>query len=304
MSHPLRETELPNPRTVDLDLATPLQIADLINAEDQTVAAAVHAQRAPIAAAIAVAEYALRHGRRVIYIGAGTSGRLGVLDASEIPPTFGEEPGRFVGLIAGGERALRNPIEGAEDRPDVGRQDLVEVQIELGDFVIGIAASGNTPYVRAALEFARGMGCPTALICCATPMEEMRKTAEILIHVDTGPEVLTGSTRMKAGTATKLVLNMISTGAMVRMGKTYRNLMVDLMATNTKLVDRSERIFMEVCKTDRATARAAIDHAAGSVKVAIVMHEKQVTRERALTLLDIKAGFVREIIGPLPVPIQ
>ena len=173
----------------------------------------------------------------------------------------------------------------------------------VGDFVIGVAASGNTPYVRAALEFARGLGCPTALICCATPLPEMRKATDILIHVDTGPEVLTGSTRMKAGTATKLVLNMISTGAMVRMGKTYRNLMVDLMATNTKLVDRSERIFMEVCKTDRATARDAIDNAGGSVKVAIVMHEKQVTRERALTLLDIKAGFVREIIGPIPVPI-
>jgi N-acetylmuramic acid 6-phosphate etherase len=304
VSPPLRETELPNPRTVDLDLATPLQIVDLINTEDQTVAAAVHAQREPIAAAVTAAARALRSGRRVIYIGAGTSGRLGVLDASEIPPTFGEEPGRFVGLIAGGERALRHPIEGAEDRPDGGRHDLVDARIEVGDFVVGVAASGNTPYVRAALEFARGVGCPTALICCATPMEEVRRAVDILIHVETGPEVLTGSTRMKAGTATKLVLNTISTGAMVRMGKTYRNLMVDLMATNSKLVDRAERIFMEVCRTDRATARSAIDYAEGSVKLAIVMYEKRVTREQALMLLDIKDGFVREIIGPMPLPIR
>ncbi len=298
----LRETELPNPRTVDLDLVTPVEIVDMINAEDQTVAAAVHAQREQIAAAIETAEFALRSDRRVIYMGAGTSGRLGVLDASEIPPTFGERPGRFIGLIAGGDRALRLPIEGAEDQPDGGRLALVEVQVQQGDFVIGIAASGSTPYVRAALDFAKSVGARTALLCCATPPQDMRRSAEIVIHVDTGPEVLTGSTRMKAGTATKLVLNMISTGAMVRMGKTYRNLMVDLMATNRKLVDRSERIFMEVCKTDRETARAAIDAAGGSVKVAIVMHEKQVTRERALTMLEIKRGFVREIIGPIPVP--
>lgn len=302
MSHASRETEQSNPRSVDLDLSTPLQIVDMINAEDQTVAAAVHAQRLPIAEAIKTAYDSLRLGWRVIYLGAGTSGRLGVLDASEIPPTFGEKPGRFVGLIAGGERALRNPIEGAEDRPDGARIDLVEAKMETGDFVVGIAASANTPYVRAGLEFARSIGCRTALICCATPSEDMRKVVDILIHVETGPEVLTGSTRMKAGTATKLVLNTISTGAMVRLGKTYRNLMVDLMATNKKLIDRSERIFMEVCKTDRETARAAIDAAEGSVKVAIVMHDKKVTKERARILLEIKEGFVREIIGPLPRP--
>jgi N-acetylmuramic acid 6-phosphate etherase len=302
VSHPLRETEEQNPRTLDLDLATPLEIVDMINAEDRTVADAVHAEREHIAAAIEAAVESLRMRRRVIYIGAGTSGRLGVLDASEIPPTFGEAPGRFVGVIAGGERALRNPIEGAEDRPDGARTDLVEIQIQPGDFLVGIAASGNTPYVRAALDMAGMAGCRTALICCATPSEDMRKVVEIVIHVRTGPEVLTGSTRMKAGTATKLVLNAISTGAMVRMGKTYRNLMVDLMATNTKLVDRSERIFMQVCKTDRRTARAAIDAAGGSVKLAIVMHEKQVPIERARILLEIKSGFVREVVGPMPSP--
>jgi N-acetylmuramic acid 6-phosphate etherase len=302
VSQDLRETEHSNPATVDLDLANALRIVDLISAQDRTVADAVAKRRAEIAQMIDTVEYALRNGRRLIYLGAGTSGRLGVLDASEIPPTFGEEPGRVVGVIAGGDRALREAVEGAEDRPDEGRGDLVRVQLEGGDVVIGIAASGNTPYVRAGLQFARSIGARTALVCCATPGEPMRKAAEVIIHIETGPEVITGSTRMKAGTATKMVLNMITTGAMVRCGKTYRNLMVDLTATNVKLVDRSERIFMEVCKTDRETARAMIDQAGGSVKLAIVMHARGVEEAEAREMLEHKLGFVRGVVGPYPEP--
>lgn len=300
MSNDLRETERSNPRSRELDLLTSRQIVELINSEDATVAAAVRTQRDAIATCIDAVEDALRRGARLIYIGAGTSGRLGVLDASEIPPTFGEPPDRVVGIIAGGERALRNPIEGAEDKPDAARADLMEIRVHSGDIVVGIAASANTPYVRAGLRYARDLGCRTALVCCATPSAPILAATEILIHVDTGPEVVTGSTRMKAGTATKMVLNMISTGAMIRTGKTYRNLMVDLMATNDKLVDRSERIVMEVCKTGREEARAAIAAAEGSVKLAIVMYDAKVDIATARKLLERKEGFVRGVIGPFP----
>src|SRR5687768_7565405 len=214
-----RVTEQRNPRTADIDLASPLEIVDLLSAEDRGVAEAVHGQREHIARAIEEAEATFRRGGRLFYIGAGTSGRLGVLDASEMPPTFGTDPEMVQGIIAGGYAALTRSQEGAEDQIENAVKDLQERGVKAGDFVIGIAASGTTPYVRRALEHARSVGARTALVACSPPPAETVAVADIVILPVTGPEVVTGSTRMKAGTATKLVLNTITTGAMIRMGK-------------------------------------------------------------------------------------
>ncbi|MBP7551741.1 MAG: N-acetylmuramic acid 6-phosphate etherase, partial [Gemmatimonadaceae bacterium] len=211
-----RVTERRNPRSADIDLASPLAIVDLMNAEDRGVADAVASQREPIARAIELAEAAFRDGRRLLYLGAGTSGRLGVLDASECPPTFGSDPSMVVGIIAGGPAALTRSQEGAEDRPDGARADLTAANVTAGDFVLGIAASGTTPYVRAALEHARTLGARTGILACSPPAPELVAALDVAIVPITGPEVVTGSTRLKAGTATKMVLNMITTGAMVR----------------------------------------------------------------------------------------
>jgi len=233
-----RVTEQRNPRTADIDLASPLEIVDLLAAEDGTVPAAVASQREPIAALVSRAESVFRNGGRLFYVGAGTSGRLGVLDASECPPTYGTDPEMVQGIIAGGSAALTRSQEGAEDRVEGAAEDLGAHGVRRGDLVIGIAASGTTPYVRYALAYARSVGAHTGLVACSPPPAEMRALADVLVLPITGPEVVTGSTRMKAGTATKLVLNMITTGAMIRLGKTYGNLMVDLRATNDKLRDR------------------------------------------------------------------
>src|SRR4051812_42405166 len=254
-----RETERRNPRTASIDLASPLEIVDLINAEDATVAAAVHTQRAAIARAIEIAEATFRAGGRLFYVGAGTSGRLGVLDASEMPPTYGTDPEMVQGIIAGGHAALTRSQEGAEDRLEGAVEDLEKHGVRKGDFVIGIAASGTTPYVRRALAHAKSVGAATALVACSPPPDEARQHADIVILPITGPEVVTGSTRMKAGTATKLVLNTITTGAMIRIGKTFGNLMVDMRATNDKLKDRSERIVMEITGIDRDKARSVLE---------------------------------------------
>ena len=216
-----RLTERRNPRTAEIDLATPLEIVDLINAEDRAVADAVATQREPIAQAIERAEQTFRAGGRLFYIGAGTSGRLGVLDASECPPTYGTDPEMVQGVIAGGYAALTRSQEGAEDRIEGAVEDLKEHGLRAGDFVIGIAASGTTPYVRRGLEYARTLPAATALVSSSPPPPQTLDVVDILILPITGPEVVTGSTRMKAGTATKLVLNMITTGAMIRLGKTF-----------------------------------------------------------------------------------
>jgi N-acetylmuramic acid 6-phosphate etherase len=234
-----RLTERRNPRTAEIDLASPLEIVDLINAEDRTVPDAVATQREAIARAIERAERTFRNGGRLFYVGAGTSGRLGVLDASECPPTFGTDPEMVQGIIAGGPPALTRSQEGAEDRLEGAVEDLTAHGVRAGDFVIGIAASGTTPYVHRALAYAQSVGATTGLIACSPPPSDALDVVEILIQPLTGPEVVTGSTRLKAGTATKLVLNMITTGAMIRLGKTFGNLMVDLRATNNKLKDRS-----------------------------------------------------------------
>ncbi|HYK81995.1 MAG TPA: N-acetylmuramic acid 6-phosphate etherase [Gemmatimonadales bacterium] len=298
-----RLTERRNPRTQRIDVATTLEIVDLLNAEDASVAPAVHAVRREIAQAIEFAVTALQQGGRLVYVGAGTSGRLGVLDASECPPTFGTPPELVVGVIAGGYAALVKGLEGAEDDVNAGMAAMDQAVVTPKDFVVGIAASGTTPFVRAALARAQTIGAVTGLVSCSDPPQLLAATCDVLILPKVGPEALTGSTRMKAGTATKLVLNTLSTAAMIRLGRAYGNLMVDLMAWSDKLRDRGERIVMECGDVDRSAARQAIDTAGGSVKLAIVMVRRRVGKAEAERLLAAAGGFVRRAAGdPPPVP--
>ncbi|HEU4800715.1 MAG TPA: N-acetylmuramic acid 6-phosphate etherase [Gemmatimonadales bacterium] len=303
MTEPFRDarlTEQRNPATAAIDAASPEAIVRLINAEDAKVPAAVAAASAEIARLIELTEAAFRNGGRLIYVGAGTSGRLGVLDATECPPTYGSPPDMVVGLIAGGPPALVRSVEGAEDNPAAGEQALAELDVTARDVVVGIAASGTTPYVGGALEHARGIGAATALVTCAEPPDRMRDICDVLVVVLVGPEVVTGSTRMKAGTATKLVLNTLTTGAMIRLGKTWGNLMVDLRAWNEKLVDRSERIMMETTRLPRGEARAVLDAAGGRVKPAIVMARRSVSLEEAERLIEDANGRLRTVLGDPP----
>jgi len=298
--HDPRLTEQRNPRTQSIDVASSQEIVDLLNAEDATVAAAVHSQRMSLARAIDLVLAAFQSGGRLLYVGAGTSGRLGVLDASECPPTFGSSPSQVVGIIAGGPPALTKSAEGAEDDMGAGKAAVDAAGVDAKDVVIGIAASGTTPYVHAALTRARERGAKTGIVACSEPPKALRDICDVAIVPLVGPEALTGSTRMKAGTATKLVLNTISTGAMIRLGKVYGNLMVDLMAWSEKLVDRGERIVMECGAPDRARARAAIDAAGGSVKVAVVMVRAGVGAEEARARLTAAGGSVRNAAGDPP----
>ncbi|HEY2066705.1 MAG TPA: N-acetylmuramic acid 6-phosphate etherase [Gemmatimonadaceae bacterium] len=295
-----RVTERRNPRTQQIDLADPLGIVDLMNAEDQEVPRAVATQRERIAEAITAVEQTFRNGGRLFYVGAGTSGRLGVLDASECPPTFGTDPEMVQGIIAGGAPALTSAQEGAEDNLDQARIDLQTRRVTAKDFVVGIAASGTTPYVRVALEYAKSIGARTAIVACSPPPPETLRPADIAIVAITGPEAVTGSTRLKAGTATKLILNMITTGAMIRLGKTFGNLMVDLRATNVKLADRSERIVAEVSDVSREEARELLARAGGRVKIAIVMHALGVDRDEAIRRLDAVGGVIRRLVSAPP----
>jgi N-acetylmuramic acid 6-phosphate etherase len=295
-----RLTEQRNPRTTGIDVASTLEIVDLMNAEDRTVADAVRGQREQIARAIDLVVAALRAGGGLVYVGAGTSGRLGVLDAAECPPTFGTPPEMVRGIIAGGREAMFRSQEGAEDAAAAGAAAMDEAGISARDLVLGIAASGTTPFVRAALDRARARGARTVLLSCSEPPPEVAGPCDVAITVRTGPEVLTGSTRLKAGTATKLVLNTITTGAMIRLGKCYGNLMVDLMAWSEKLRDRGERIVMETCGVGREAARRAIEEARNSVKLAIVMLKRGVDRETAERLLGTAGGVIRHVIGDPP----
>ena len=295
-----RLTEQRNPRTERIDVAATLEIVDLLNAEDQTVPEAVHRERERIAAAIELVVAAFGQGGRLVYVGAGTSGRLGVLDAAECPPTFGTPPELVVGLIAGGHAALVRSIEGAEDDVNAGMAAIDDARVTPADVVVGIAASGTTPYVRAALSRAQTIGAKTVLVSCSDPPKQLADTCDVLILPKVGPEALTGSTRMKAGTATKLVLNTISTGAMIRRGRAYGNLMVDLMTLSDKLRDRGQRIVMEVAGVDREAARRVIEAAGGSVKLAIVMGKTGQDREAARRTLEAAGGFVRKAIGDPP----
>jgi N-acetylmuramic acid 6-phosphate etherase len=295
-----RLTERRNPRTSAIDVASPQEIVELISAEDAGVPGAVATARAELAAVIALVEAAFRAGGRLVYVGAGTSGRLGVLDAAECPPTFGTPPDMVIAVIAGGTPALVRSIEGAEDDVNAGISAMDERRIRRDDVVVGIAASGTTPYVRAALGRAQALGARTVLVTCADPPALLRETCDVVVFVPVGPEVVTGSTRLKAGTATKLVLNTISTGAMIRLGKTYGNLMVDLRAWNDKLVDRSRRIVMETTGLGRDEAGEVIARADGQVKRAIVMARRGVSADEADRLLAEHEGRLRSIVGDPP----
>lgn len=292
----LRLTEQRNPATTEIDQLSPLELVDVINAEDDKVAPAVHAERLEIARAIEIAEKSLRRGGHLIYVGAGTSGRLGVLDASEMPPTYSVERSLVQGVIAGGSPALTRAIEGAEDHPEEGAAAMDQRGVTERDFVLGIAASGTTPYVHGALRRAKELGAHTGLLLCTPPPKEYLEAYDVVIAPLVGPEVVTGSTRMKAGTATKLVLNTISTGAMIRLGKTYGNLMVDLRATNRKLVDRSQRILMETLEVDRDAAAALLRRSDGSVKLAIALHLTDGDMSEARRRLDKAGGRLGEIL--------
>jgi len=285
-------TEQRNPRTFDLDSLDVPQLLERISAEDQTVPAAVAAEIPYIARAVELVVRSLREGGRLIYVGAGTSGRLGVLDASECPPTFGSSPDQVEGVMAGGYGALVRAVEGAEDRTDDGRNAIDERGVGPRDTVIGIAASRRTPFVVAALARARELGARTAYVTC-TPRAEFLLDVDVAICPVVGPEVIMGSTRMKSGTAQKLVLNMITTAAFVRMGKLYENMMVDLLANSQKLVERSRRTVMTVAGVDYDTAARAIDQAGKSVKTAIVMLKLSCTRPEAEARLVSANGFVR-----------
>src|SRR5881409_913048 len=295
-----RATEQRNPRTQRIDTASSLEIVDLMNAEDATVAATVRGEREKIARGIDLIVEAFRTAGRLFYVGAGTSGRLGVLDAAECPPTFGVPATLVTGVIAGGYGALVKSAEGAEDDVNAGAAAMDTAAVTNREIIVGIAASGTTPYVRSALSRAQTLGAKTVLVTCAAPPKVLAETCDVIINPVVGPEVLTGSTRLKAGTATKLVLNMLSTGAMIRLGKVYGNLMVDLMALSTKLHDRGERIVMECCGVSREEARETIKGAGGSVKLAIVMARRKVDASEARKLLDAAGGFVRPVAGDPP----
>lgn len=288
-------TETRNQHTMELDRMSELEIVTAMNQEDAKVPQAVAKCLPQIAQAAAFAVEAFRSGGRMFYIGAGTSGRLGVLDAAECPPTFGVPQDMVIGLIAGGDKAFTVAIEGAEDSLTLAEEELKAYDLSGRDFVVGIAASGRTPYVLGGLEYARSLGCHTAAIACNVG-SAVGKAAELAIEVDCGPEVLTGSTRLKSGTAQKLILNMISTASMVRMGKVYQNLMVDVVQTNEKLHARAENIVMQATGVDRAEARRVIDEANGSVKTAITMILANCTAQQAAQRLDAAGGFVRAAI--------
>lgn len=289
-------TETRNPRTLELDTMGVVEFLEVMNDEDAKVAGAVRVAIPEIAAAVELIAAAFRQGGRLIYLGAGTSGRLGVLDAVECPPTFGTKPEQVVGLIAGGERAFVKAVEGAEDSPTLAREELAGLGLTASDAVVGIAASGRTPYVIGGLDFAREVGCATVSVAC-NPGSEVSKHADVAIEVDNGPEVLTGSTRLKSGTSQKLILNMLSTASMVQVGKVYGNLMVDVMPTNEKLVERTKRIIATATGCDAETASKAYDESGGHAKTAIVMVLAEVPADEARARLAAADGFVRKAIS-------
>lgn len=288
-------TETRNQNTMDLDIMSPLEIVTVMNQEDARVPAAITPVLPQIAQCVTWAIESIESGGRIIYMGAGTSGRLGVLDAVECPPTFGVDHGVVVGLIAGGYGAFDRPIETAEDRPELGRQDLIDRNLESRDIVIGIAASGRTPYVLGALAYAREVGCRTVAISCNAG-SPIGAAADLAIEVVPGPECLTGSTRLKAGTCQKLILNMISTATMVRCGKAYQNLMVDVLQSNEKLAVRAQNIVMEATGCDRDTAAEKLSAAEGNAKTAITMILADCTLEEARIRLSRAKGHVRDAI--------
>ncbi|MGV7092298.1 N-acetylmuramic acid 6-phosphate etherase [Siccibacter turicensis] len=289
-------SESRNPETMDLDSLSTTELVECFNRQDAQVADAVRATLPDVAKAVDAAAGALRAGGRIIYMGAGTSGRLGVLDASECPPTFGVPHGKVIGLIAGGPGALLKAVEGAEDDPALGKADLQNLSLAAQDLVVGLAASGRTPYVIGGLEYAAQAGCTTVAVSC-NPASPIAALADIAISPVVGPEALTGSTRLKSGTAQKMVLNMISTGAMVKWGKVWQNLMVDMQATNVKLVDRACRMVMEATGAPRDEAQAVLAQTGNDVKPAILMILSGVDAATARSRLEQHNGFLRAALA-------
>jgi len=289
-------TEKRNPASKDIDTKSIPEILKIINNEDKTVSNAVEKELSYIAQAVEIVVECFKKGGRLFYIGAGTSGRLGVLDASECPPTFGVSPDMVQGIIAGGYAALTQAQEGSEDRMADGASDLIGRGFSANDVACGLAASRRTPYVVGAIEQARKIGAKTLYITC-TPREEMNVKVDVAICPVVGPEVVMGSTRMKAGTAEKLVLNMLTTTAMIRLGKVYENMMVDLMMTSKKLEERSKRTVMIVTGLDYQTAEKYLNEASGHVKTALVMILADVSRSEAERRLAAADGFVRQAIA-------
>lgn len=290
-------TETANEATRELDTMPIARLLAVMNAEDRTVPDAVAAALPEIERAVELIVSARTRGGRLIYLGAGTSGRLGVLDAVECPPTFGTDPGEVLGLIAGGERAFLRAVEGAEDNPALAVADLTAADLSALDVVVALAASGRTPYAIGGLDYARSVGAATVSVACNLGAA-MSTHADVAIEVDTGPEILTGSTRLKAGSAQKLVCNMLSTASMIRTGKVFHNLMVDVRPTNAKLVDRARRIVSAATGADAATAAATIDLAGGHAKTAVVMLLADCDVAEAAARLGRAAGSVRAAVDP------
>jgi N-acetylmuramic acid 6-phosphate etherase len=288
-------TEMRNQASEDLDQMSSLEIVKLMNDEDKKVAYAVEQVLPDVARAVDLITASLEKGGRLFYFGAGTSGRLGVLDAAECPPTFGTDPQLVQGIIAGGAAAMKEAIEGAEDSAELGREDVRRYGIRTHDAVVGIAASGRTPYVIGALEEAKARQAATIALSC-NPVSGIGQGADVAINIVVGPEVVTGSTRLKAGTATKMVLNMLTTASMVHLGKVYGNLMVNVQATNHKLRERAKHIVMEVTGVGYPEAERLINAAGGDVRVAIVMQKTGLDANEAAKLLESVGGKVRSAI--------
>jgi N-acetylmuramic acid 6-phosphate etherase len=288
-------TEQRNPKSENLEQLPTLDILRLMNEEDKRLPALIAEVLPAIERAVEVIVAAFQQNGRLIYVGAGTSGRLGALDASECPPTFNVSLEMVRALIAGGEQAFVQAVEGAEDDLQAGQQDLFNIQLLAKDVVVGIAASGRTPYVLGAIEGAKQIGSATIGIACNVP-SPLLHSVDIPIGVQVGPEIITGSTRLKSGTVTKMILNMLSTASMIRMGKVYGNFMVDVRPTNAKLVARAQRMIREITGADEATAARLLHDSGNNVKVAVVMHKRQVSRTEAQALLEQAKGFLRAVI--------
>ncbi len=287
-------TEKSNPNTINIDTASSFEIAQMINNEDLKVAQKISENLEPISEAIDVISENFLKGGRLFYFGAGTSGRLGVLDASECPPTFSSEPEMVQGIIAGGDKALRFAIEGAEDSIELAQEDFAKIQANVNDTVVSISASGNANYVIEILKLAKEIGCKTIAVTCNTEAK-MSKFADVNICIETGAEAITGSTRMKAGSAQKMVLNMLTTGAMVKIGKVYKNLMIDVKPTNVKLKDRAVRIVAEIAEVEKEIALNKLEENGYNLKEAVLQIKYNVTFEKAQELLKWQNGVLRKV---------
>ena len=289
-------TEQRNPNSLGIDSKSTAEIIHIFNLEDRKALEAVEKEAVNIERAIGIIVDVFKNRGRLFYVGAGTSGRLGVIDSAECPPTFGIDPDLVQGIIAGGDIALRRAVEGVEDHPEDGAAAIRAHGVTTCDVVMGITTSGRTPYVIGAIQEAHRIGAKTIFLSCNPPSETLNQVVDIFIIPIVGPEILTGSTRLKAGTATKLTLNMLTTIAMIKLGKVYNNLMVDVQAWNTKLVDRAKRIIAEITGVDYDTAGEFLNKANGSAKVAIVMLERNVDADKAIKLLEENDGFLRNLI--------